>query len=212
MVSSNFSGGNLAHIDPTVAAYLAGSGVRRVIVGHKPFADSPGIIRTDVASGGNAKPNGQKGSIEVICADSSFSDMSAFDNRGLAGCEVLVHRRGLRDQTEVHGVLRSGKPISFRLPVQVSSSEEIDNHVLNSGQGTGDFPRGDPYVGLAVVGRRGGRWNGSWWVKTPLAGPPMSRAGTAFASYQMVQGRGFELEKRKVTVDAGADPRLAIYD
>ena len=42
MVTTFLSDGNLAAVDPAVVRYLNGSGIDRVVVGHKPWGDSPG--------------------------------------------------------------------------------------------------------------------------------------------------------------------------
>ena len=64
--------------DPEVAAWLKAGGIRRVITGHKPAGDSPAIC-SSVYTG-----------VEIITADTSFSDMAAADNRGAAIAAVLV--------------------------------------------------------------------------------------------------------------------------
>lgn len=74
-------------------------GVRRLCVGHTPHGISPTIIK----SGG---PGICAPCVEVVMADTSFSDMSAPDNRGDAVFEVQVLEG---KQLRVHGVLPKGK-------------------------------------------------------------------------------------------------------
>ena len=64
--------------DASVARYLNRSGVHRVIVGHKPFGDSPTVI--------------DQPGLEVVSADQSYADPRAKDNRGAAVSETLVRR------------------------------------------------------------------------------------------------------------------------
>ena len=64
-------------------------GIRRILVGHTPH----GICPTVVKSGG---PGTCAPCVEVVMADTSFSDMTAPDNRGQAVFEVQV-RRGVRN-------------------------------------------------------------------------------------------------------------------
>ena len=65
--------------DPQVHAWLRRSGVRRVVVGHRPVGDSPALLRAAV------------GGVEVVMADTSFADVAAPDKRGarlvVATCE-----------------------------------------------------------------------------------------------------------------------------
>ena len=56
-------------MDPEVAAWLLEQGVRLVVVGHKPCGDSPAVLRSCDTG------------VEVISADTSFSDIDAADNR-----------------------------------------------------------------------------------------------------------------------------------
>jgi len=66
-VSSFFERGHPQLLKADVCNYLNKSGIQRVLVGHKPFGDSPTILR-------NA-------SVEAIDADTSFSDPTKPDNR-----------------------------------------------------------------------------------------------------------------------------------
>lgn len=95
MVSSFLRDGNLAYVSNDVAAYLFQNGIKRVVVGHKPYGDSPGVVRMPIGRQFNAADKrwthvhaGNEPTIEIVCADTSFSDTSAVDNRGIAASEV----------------------------------------------------------------------------------------------------------------------------
>ncbi|KAJ1455022.1 hypothetical protein M885DRAFT_520954 [Pelagophyceae sp. CCMP2097] len=84
--------------DATVAAWLAGAGVRRVVVGHKPSGDSPAILRAGLCH-----------AVEIISADTSYSDPKATDNRGRA-VTALVLKGPLEDNRAVaQGLLSDGR-------------------------------------------------------------------------------------------------------
>ena len=72
---------SLAPLSNDVFDHLTSNGVRRVAVGHKPYGDSPGVMHLH---SGRDDAN----TLEVVCADTSFSDMSCADNRGAAASEV----------------------------------------------------------------------------------------------------------------------------
>lgn len=88
--------GNLKPVDPWLETYLGKSGLRRVVVGHKPFGDSPTVMRSDV--------------LEILNCDTSFSDPSASDNRGQAASEVCIIFDGDHGSSQSHitGSLCSG--------------------------------------------------------------------------------------------------------
>ena len=88
--------------EPTMLALNRG-GVRRLCVGHTPHGISPTIIK----SGG---PGTCAPCVEVVMADTSFSDMSKPDNRGAAVYEVQV-LEGKR--LRIHGNLPTSDKISF---------------------------------------------------------------------------------------------------
>lgn len=111
MVSSFLDDGNLADVDASVVEFLNGSGIERVIVGHKPWGDSPGIIRSNPG-------------LEVICADTSFSDMRAQDNRGVAASEVLIEGDPRCNNVAIHGTLSTGHKIDFELPPRAAASPQ----------------------------------------------------------------------------------------
>ena len=88
-----------------VEAQLAACGIRRVVIGHTPHGNCPTLIKS--ATGGPS-------AVDVLMADTSYSNMKAADNRGDAVAEVAVLRDG---STHVHGVLEDGTTrIDFSLP------------------------------------------------------------------------------------------------
>jgi hypothetical protein len=88
------NGGNPQQASVEVQEYLLNSGIHRVVTGHKPFGDSPTILRAPTDR------------FEVVVADTSFSDTTQRDMRGIAVSEVLIRGTLQHNQTVVHGVLR----------------------------------------------------------------------------------------------------------
>jgi len=118
--------------DATVAAWLRSDGVRRVVVGHKPSGDSPAILKAS-----------DEGSLEVISADTSFSDQDAADNRGKAMACVLLRGTSLDvNHAVIYGVLRDGRHHEARLQTL---------------GGLEDGKEGDPFLGT--------EFKDGWWVK-----------------------------------------------
>ena len=66
-------------------------------MGHKPSGDSPAVC-SSVFTG-----------VEVVSADTSFSDASAKDNRGSAVASVVIEGTPHENHTRLHGVLRDGR-------------------------------------------------------------------------------------------------------
>mmetsp|Transcript_94188 Transcript_94188/g.155736 ORF Transcript_94188/g.155736 Transcript_94188/m.155736 type:complete len:494 (+) Transcript_94188:139-1620(+) len=98
-------GGNCAPLDEDVEAYLAREGIRRVVAGHQPQGQCPGVTRCP------------KTGVVVLVADTSFSDVSAdksrnpADNRGRAISTVVI----TRSTTSVQGVLADGTAHGYEL-------------------------------------------------------------------------------------------------
>ena len=80
-----------------VLAYLRAGGITRVVAGHQPYGDSPGVIR--------------KGGVVVVFADTSFSDPTAPDCRGAAAASVVLEET----DTRISGTLADGTRYSFAL-------------------------------------------------------------------------------------------------
>uniref|UniRef100_A0A7S4KAQ4 Calcineurin-like phosphoesterase domain-containing protein n=1 Tax=Odontella aurita TaxID=265563 RepID=A0A7S4KAQ4_9STRA len=94
---SSFEGMCSDPADPSVARWLLGGGIRRVVVGHKPTGDCPAVLSASATG------------VEVVSGDTSFSDTEAEDNRGLALSVVeIVGENAWDNQLRVSGVLRDG--------------------------------------------------------------------------------------------------------
>ena len=84
-------------------ARLHAGGVRRLVVGHTPHGNCPTVIKA---------PPDAPGCVDVIMADTSFSDMAAADNRGAAVSEVAVLSTG---RVHVRGVLQDAREVDYWL-------------------------------------------------------------------------------------------------
>ena len=119
--------------DPVVAEWLSSNGIQRVVVGHKPTGDCPSVLSA-VHTG-----------VEIVSADTSFSDTSAVDKRGCAHCSVeLCGSSPLDNRLRLVGTLRDGR------------SYDCEFHRLYPGGGI-DGTVGDPHLGRQV--------RDGWWVK-----------------------------------------------
>jgi len=104
-----------APLPSALAEALNSCGITRLVIGHTPHGNSPTVAK----SGG---PDGLGPCCEIVMADTSYSDMSAIDNRGLAVSEVQM----LADGTaHVHGQLEDGSYIEYELGAGVGPSSEI---------------------------------------------------------------------------------------
>ena len=102
-VESYIQRGTLAPPPASVAAYLAGSGIRAVCVGHKPVGDSPMVVRCGPE-------------LLMVHADISYSDPErhAVSEVCLTGC--LPGFTACPFSIRVHGFLAEGSVIDFALP------------------------------------------------------------------------------------------------
>ena len=80
--------------------------------GHTPHGNCPTVIPTPV--------NGS--SVVCIMADTSYSDMSAQDNRGQAVTEVIAHVGIDDNKVRVHGVTETGRNLACKSTVQMDRS------------------------------------------------------------------------------------------
>ena len=130
--SSFLKNGNPRHVSEKTTNYLNKNGIHRVFVGHVPHGDCPTVIATD--------------KLQVLLADTSYSDMSKHDNRGDAVSEILLNED---DQSVfVHGVLKDNREIQYYLDCP------------------GKFSNlGDSYVGKQL--------KDGYWVKSKLADSDM---------------------------------------
>jgi len=86
----------------SLAKILHEGGISRVVTGHRPFGDSPTILR--------------KNGIEVLVGDTSYSDMSAPDSRGKALYFITINGTLKRNSTHIIGKLHDGSNFDFNLP------------------------------------------------------------------------------------------------
>ena len=91
-------------VPPELVAALGKSGISKLALGHTPQGNAPTTV--------------QCGGLLVVAADTSFSDMSASDKRGVAVSEVqFLEDGGVR----VMGVLQDERIISFSMPDPTTS-------------------------------------------------------------------------------------------
>lgn len=183
--------------DVAVAQWLRAGGVRRVITGHKPAGDSPAIC-SSIYTG-----------VEVITADTSFSDTSKPDNRGAAIASVLVQGESPdANHTEIAGILRDGREFTGRLATLAGDADGARDFSFRLGPrhlcgrltelgltlhctGTG----GDPVIGTEEADGEGG----SWWYKAKI--------GSDGATYLQCRGSGRTVEYRDVQIVIGRKHR-----
>jgi len=83
---------------------LCKGGINRVVVGHTPHGHCPTVVSSDAGGEGYR--------IELIMADTSFSDFKKPDKRGAAVSTVTLRADGT---TMVEGVLPDGQGIKYEL-------------------------------------------------------------------------------------------------
>ena len=92
-------------VPPELVDRLRKQRITKLAVGHTPQGNAPTVVQ---CSGLDASEK-----LLVVAADTSFSDMSAADKRGVAFSEVQFLKDGC---VRVYGVLQDDKVISFDLP------------------------------------------------------------------------------------------------
>lgn len=123
-------------MDPVVAEWLLKDGIQRVVVGHKPTGDCPAVL--------SSKYTG----VEIVSADTSFSDTRSRDNRGKALAVVeIVGESSLDNQLETSGCLQNGTFYATK-------------HARLHPAGV-DFSGANPNVGTRLETEE-------WWVKVEL--------------------------------------------
>mmetsp|Transcript_38870 Transcript_38870/g.77766 ORF Transcript_38870/g.77766 Transcript_38870/m.77766 type:complete len:451 (-) Transcript_38870:234-1586(-) len=120
------SGWSADPFDPEVASWLCASGIRRVVVGHRPTGDSPAVF------------GHQYTGVEIISADTSYADPGSSSGRGVSIAGVSIHGTSLINHARVFGVLKDGREHEARLPI------------LSSAGGPGEG--GDQMVGCELEG------------------------------------------------------------
>lgn len=134
-----------------------------MIVGHKPSADCPAVLSSHYTG------------LEIVSADTSFSDTSAKDNRGLAVSVVEVVGSSAKDnQLHLHGTLMNGKRYSSKFS-RLHSGDKVDTS------------HGDGLLGRQLTD------GSNWWIKVK----------TESGEYCLTRGKGRKVEHRYSTeVDA----------
>lgn len=94
---------------PSLLRELNQCGIARVVVGHTPHGSCPTIIKSGAPVGG---PGSSHAAVEVVMADTSYSDMEASDNRGRAVSDVQLLRNG---SVHVKGRLADASEIDYVL-------------------------------------------------------------------------------------------------
>lgn len=144
-----YQDGKLAPLSNKVVTFLQKAGINRVITGHQPFADFPLVLR---------HPSG----FEVVAADTSYSDPTAHDNRGLAYHSLVVkYKDQQQGEVNITAVRKTG--IQQRINLTDESMKP-----LGTFKGRGEVVRLNEY----------GKWVGSTLSgfvisDTPLQEPPL---------------------------------------
>ena len=102
----------------TLTRWLRASGISRVVVGHKPVGESPALIHPRASDPG--------GGVEIVMADTCYSDPRSPDKRGKAISALSVVGPSLQCNCVcVDGVLRDGRGIAFAsAPVHADSGQK----------------------------------------------------------------------------------------
>eukprot|EP00966_Prymnesium_polylepis_P242010 5597000-Prymnesium_polylepis.1 len=82
-----------------LVAKLNRNGINKLAVGHTPHGNAPTLLHSEA--------------MLLVMVDTSFSDISAPDQRGAAVCEVQFLKDG---SVHVHGVLDDRRPVEFSVP------------------------------------------------------------------------------------------------
>jgi len=168
--------------DADVAAWLKAHGVRRVVSGHKPVGDSPALL--------SPKYHG----VELVCADTSYADTAAPDNRGRALTSLTIHRDPASGSSRLtaRGALRDGRAFSVAMPPLSGLPSRDLPEEPSSPTRTG---------GSSFDTRLGTRDPDGWWFKArlhPLSGDDSLRAdGTV---YLQSRGEGRRVEYRDLVL------------
>ena len=99
---------------PRLVDALNAQGITRLVVGHTPHGNCPTVMKTASTTGGAG--------LEVVMADTSYSDMQAADNRGRAVSDVRLKAGG---QMEVGGCLHDGAAIHYELARPIGPPSEL---------------------------------------------------------------------------------------
>lgn len=99
VLGRHLDGGMPKEMPKDVVDMLTSAGIDRVIIGHTPHGNCPTVIKQEA--------------VETLMADTSFSDMSAADNRGSAVSTIAVMADGT---VKVKGETQDGMALQYELP------------------------------------------------------------------------------------------------
>lgn len=144
-------------LDTSVANWLHEQGIQRIVVGHKPTGDCPAVL--------SAIYHG----VEIVSADTSYSDSGAKDNRGKALAIVELVGGSIDDNhLELRGSLHNEVHYSSIFP-------RLHQGIL------------DTSVGDSRLGCRIQHQNQDYWIKVATED-----------SYWLARGKGRQVEHRIV--------------
>lgn len=159
--------------DQQVADWLLRHGVRRVVVGHKPTGDCPAVLSASYTG------------VEIVSADTSFSDTSAEDNRGEAVAVVEISGRDIdHNHLTLLGSFKTGESYDCQFPTLVGTNT---SNVSLSLKAKGVLEEKD-HVGDSMLGRR--LDDGGWWVKASTS-----------THYQLCRGQGRRVEYKMIPTE-----------
>ena len=160
-------------MDPTVANWLLENGIHRVVVGHKPLGDSPAILSSRYTG------------VEIVSADTSYSDTSSPDNRGEALSIVEIVGSSEHDnRLQVSGKFRDGTTYQNAFPRLVSRhSKQPNNDTLGSSDQDGENGNIDDSCLLGTQLEDGS----GWWVKAATS-----------THFRLCRGSGRKVEYKSV--------------
>lgn len=125
-------------LDADVAGWLSRNGVVRVVSGHRPVGDSPAIL--------SSRYHG----VELVCADTSYSDTRASDNRGQATASLVVEQSTIASsRLSLKGILADGRTYYAEMPTLTLDHPPADD--------------GDSLLGTRTLD--------GWWYKVCLVVP-----------------------------------------
>jgi hypothetical protein len=120
-----------------MAMILSENAIQKLILGHTPHGTCPTVIKqhqvhTSVAqicpvlSSSSTSTTFQ----EVIMCDTSYSDMSASDNRGIAASELVVDQTN--GEVSINGILPDGNEIAFKTTDEFIGHELLDGTIVKA--------------------------------------------------------------------------------
>lgn len=171
VVSSYVKRGVVTPVDEDVVSVLNSNGIYRMICGHKPVGDSPYVTMVRDKLGGG---------LELIIADTSFSDPSSADNRGCAVAEVCL---------KTDCAAATGQACSQTLSQPLHGSVLIHGK-LHDGEEYVIEP-GDPHVGKVI--------NGGFIIKAKLSRLPGNCVEKELAYYRASRTKDRENEYMNVS-------------